>query len=146
MQFKLLLSVVVFLLLSITVDAAALDQLGTVSNDTLFVSRENVVVSALEHNEMLSASSSMVDAANADALGAWRGFLPRVSLGGYQMRSNDALYGFGFKLNQRRATPADMSTPPYGTTLNFPGITENNISQVKLLMPVFNGGMAVYGK
>ncbi|MBT3317300.1 TolC family protein [bacterium] len=146
MQFKLLLSVVVFLLLSITVDAAALDQLGTVSNDTLFVSRENVVVSALKHNEMLSASSSMVDAANADALGAWRGFLPRVSLGGYQMRSNDALYGFGFKLNQRRATPADMSTPPYGTTLNFPGITENNISQVKLLMPVFNGGMAVYGK
>ncbi len=146
MQFKLLLSVAVFLLLSVTVNAAALDQLGTVSNDTLFVSRDNVVVSALKHNEMLSASSSMVDAANADAFGAWRGFLPRVSLGGYQMRSNDALYGFGFKLNQRRATPADMSTPPYGTTLNFPGITENNIAQVKLLMPVFNGGMAVYGK
>lgn len=145
MQFKLLL-VAGILLLSITVNSAALDELGTVSNDTLFVSRDNVVVSALKHNEMLSASSSMVDAANADALGAWRGFLPRVSLGGYQMRTNDALYGFGFKLNQRRATPADMSTPPYGTTLNFPGVTENNIAQVKLLMPVFNGGMAIYGK
>jgi outer membrane protein len=152
MQFKLLIPLAVFLFLSITVTAAPLDQLGTVSDDTLFVSRDNVVVSALKHNEMLSASSSMVDAANADALGAWRGFLPRVSLGGYQMRSNDALYGFGFKLNQRRATPMDMMTPmsdPQGlgrNTLNFPGITENNISQVKLLQPIFNGGMAIYGK
>jgi len=34
MQFKLLLLVAVFLLLSVTVSAAALDQLGTVSHDT----------------------------------------------------------------------------------------------------------------
>ncbi len=133
----------------------ALDELGTVRNDTLYVSRDDVVRAAGAHNEMLKASGAMTDAAAADALGAWRGFLPRLSLGAYRMRTDDALYGFGFKLNQRIATQADFSAPPmegmpapapFGDALNYPGVSENNIMQVKLQQPVFNGGMALYGK
>jgi len=133
---------------------ATIGDLGSADNDTLFVERDAVIAAALAHNEMLKASSAMTDAADADALGAWRGYLPRVSLGAYQIRSNDALYGFGFKLNQRRATQMDFSAPmmagspppPQGDLLNDPGANENNIMQVKLQQPVFNGGMALYGK
>jgi len=129
--------------------------LGVIHNDTLVVTRDVVVASALANNEMLAASGAMTDAADADALGTWRGFLPRLSLGAYRIRSDDALYGFGFKLNQRRATQADFSAPPmagmpapapFGDALNYPGVNENNIMQVKLQQPVFNGGMALYGK
>ena len=134
---------------------ASLAELGVVHGDTLTVSRADVVRAALDRNEMLQASGAMTDAASAQALGAWTGFLPRLSLGAYQIRSTDALYGFGFKLNQRRATQADFSAPPmegmaapapFGDALNYPGPSENNILQVKLQQPVFNGGMAIYGK
>lgn len=135
--------------------AGALLERGVVRNDTLLVTRDDVVQAALASNEMLAASGAMRDAAGADALGAWRGFLPRLSLGAYRMRTDDALYGFGFKLNQRRATQADFSAPPmegmpapapFGDALNHPGVSENNIAQVKLQQPVFNGGMAIWGK
>jgi len=136
-------------------DEVAPADVGTVRNDTLLVTRGSVVQAALARNEMLQASGAMTDAAEAQALGAWTGFLPRLSLGAYQIRSTDALYGFGFKLNQRRATQADFSAPPmegmpapdpFGDALNHPGPSENNIMQVKLQQPVFNGGMALYGK
>ncbi|MDO9693382.1 MAG: TolC family protein [Candidatus Latescibacteria bacterium] len=123
-----------------------LEEIGVVHADTLFVDRELVIKAALRHNEMLAASGEMRAAADADALGAWRGFLPRVSLGAYRLRTDDALYGFGFKLNQRRATMADFAAPPAGNTLNEPGVGENNIMQVRLQQPVFNAGMALYGK
>lgn len=135
--------------------ATALEDVGVVRGDTLVVTRDGVVAAALARNEMLQASDAMTDAARADALGAWTGFLPRLSLGAYRIRSTDALYGFGFKLNQRRAAQADFSAPPvegmpapapFGDALNYPGPTENNIMQVKLQQPVFNGGMALYGK
>jgi outer membrane protein TolC len=123
-----------------------LDEIGVVRGDTLRVERDLVIAAALRHNEMLAASGEMRAAADADALGAWRGFLPRVSLGAYRLRTDDALYGFGFKLNQRRATMADFAAPPAGNTLNEPGIGENNIMQVRVQQPVFNAGMALYGK
>ncbi|NTV03454.1 TolC family protein, partial [bacterium] len=123
-----------------------LEELGVVRNDTLLVDRDLVIAAALRHNEMLAAGGEVRAAADAEALGAWRGFLPRVSLGAYRLRTDDALYGFGFKLNQRRATMADFAAPPAGNTLNEPGIGENNILQVRVQQPVFNAGMALYGK
>ncbi|MBK9304022.1 MAG: TolC family protein [bacterium] len=123
-----------------------LEELGVVRNDTLLVERDLVIAAALRHNEMLAAGGEVRAAADAEALGAWRGFLPRVSLGAYRLRTDDALYGFGFKLNQRRATMADFAAPPAGNTLNEPGIGENNILQVRVQQPVFNAGMALYGK
>ncbi len=122
------------------------EELGTVRNDTLLVTRERVVAAALRHNEMLAAAGAMADAASADALGAWRGLLPHVSVGAYRIRTNDPLYVFGFKLNQRNATMADMAAPPLGDAVNHPGIGENNITRVQIQQPVFNGGMALFGK
>lgn len=137
------------LLASLAGPAAAgtgLEELGVVRNDTLLVDRDLVIAAALRHNEMLAAGGEVRAAADAEALGAWRGFLPRVSLGAYRLRTDDALYGFGFKLNQRRATMADFAAPPAGNALNEPGIGENNILQVRVQQPVFNAGMALYGK
>jgi outer membrane protein TolC len=117
-------------------------ELGVVRNDTLVLDRQKVIDAALIHNEMLSASSAMNDAADGDALGAWRGFLPRASVGAYRIRSNDPLNSLAFSLNQRTFNPAVMGSP----AVNAPGNVESNITQLKLMQPIFNGGMALYGK
>ncbi len=118
------------------------EDLGTVRNDTLHVTLDKVRAAALAHNEMLAAGEAMVDAARGDALGAWRGFLPRVQAAEFFLRSDDALSSFGYKLQQRSVTQADFYPP----TLNDPGVAENNLTRLQLLQPIFNGGMALYGK
>ncbi|MHB8079312.1 MAG: TolC family protein [Candidatus Krumholzibacteriia bacterium] len=118
------------------------EDLGTVRNDTLLVSLDKVRAAALAHNEMLAAGEAMADAARGDALGAWRGFLPHVQAAEFFLRSDDALSSFGYKLQQRSVTQEDFYPP----TLNAPGVAENNITRLQLLQPVFNGGMALYGK
>lgn len=117
-------------------------RIGTIESDVLIVDRKRVIAAALEYNEMLAASGAMRDAADADALGAWRGFLPQVQLGEYFMRSDDALSSFGFKLQNRGITAMDFNP----ALLNNPGETNNFITRVQLLQPIFNGGMAIYGK
>lgn len=123
--------------------------LGVVRGDTLYVTREAVVGAALRRNEMLAAAGAMRDVAAAEALGAWRGFLPQVRLGEFYLRSDDALSAFGFKLQNRGVTPLDFGIAPTGfvsENINEPGETDNFITRVQLLQPVFNGGMGVYGK
>ena len=117
-------------------------QIGTVRNDTLFVTRDAVVAAALQRNEMLAASGAMRDAAGADALSAWKGFTPQIRLGEFFLRSDDALSSFGFKLQNRSVTAADFNP----MNLNNPGETNNFITRLQLLQPIFNGGMGLYGK
>ncbi len=117
-------------------------ELGSVHGDTLFVSLPRIITAALAHNEMLAASEAMQDAAAAEALGAWRGFLPRVQLAEYFFRSDDALSAFGFKLQNRQVTPADFNP----AVLNYPGETNNFVSRIMLMQPIFNGFMGIHGK
>ena len=117
-------------------------RIGTVRNDTLFVTRDAVVAAALQRNEMLAASGAMRDAAGADALSAWKGFTPQIRLGEFFLRSDDALSSFGFKLQNRSVTAADFNP----MNLNNPGETNNFITRLQLLQPIFNGGMGLYGK
>ena len=124
-------------------------RLGTIENGVLVVDRNLVVDAALEHNEMLAASGAMLDAADAEILGAMRGFLPQIQLGEYFMRSDDALNVFGFKLQNRGVTPMDFGITPTGFEsglINEPGEQNNFITRVQLLQPIFNGGMGIYGK
>ena len=124
-------------------------RLGVIENNVLVVDRSMVVEAALEHNEMLAASGAMRDAADADALGAMRGFLPQIQLGEYFMRSDDALNVFGFKLQNRGVTPLDFGITPTGFEshlINEPGELNNFITRIQLLQPIFNGGMGIYGK
>jgi outer membrane protein len=124
-------------------------RIGTIENERLVVDRVLVIEAALQHNEMLAASGSMRDAADADALGAWRGFLPQIQLGEYFMRSDDALTAFGFKLQNRGVTPLDFGITPTGFEshlINQPGEINNFITRIQLLQPIFNGGMGIYGK
>jgi len=123
-------------------DSTAALTIGDVRGDSLYVDRERIVAAALARNEMLAASGAMSEAAAADALGAWRGFLPQVQLGEFFLRSDDALSAFGFKLQNRGVTMADFSP----TVLNNPGETNNFITRAQLLQPIFNGGMGIYGK
>jgi outer membrane protein len=117
-------------------------RIGTVRGDTLFVTREQILAAAMQRNEMLAASGAMKDASDADALGAWRGFLPQVQLGEFFLRSDDALNSFGFKLQNRIVTQMDFNP----ALLNNPGATNNFITRLQLLQPIFNGGMGLYGK
>ena len=143
-----LVSALLALLLPLAAAAAdapadtTVQRLGQVRGDTLVVDREAVIALALERNEMLAASGAMRDAAAADALGAWRGFTPQVQLGEFFMRSDDALSSFGFKLQNRQVTMADFNP----VLLNDPGETNNFITRLQLLQPIFNGGMGIYGK
>lgn len=117
-------------------------QIGTVRNDTLFVDRDRVIAAALRRNEMLAASGAMRDAAAGAALGAWRGFLPQVQVAEFFLRSDDALSSFGFKLQNRVVTQADFDP----ALLNAPGETNNAITRLQVLQPLFNGGMGLFGK
>jgi outer membrane protein TolC len=117
-------------------------RLGRVAGDTLFVQRDSVITMALERNEMLAASGAMRDAAAAEAQGAWRAFLPQVQVGSYFLRSDDALSSFGFKLQNRSVSQADFFPP----SLNDPGETNNFITRLQLLQPIFNGGSGLGGK
>ncbi len=124
-------------------------RLGEVRGDTLFVAKDKVITAALDRNEMLAASAAMTDAAAAQALGAWRGFLPQIQLGEFFLRSDDALSAFGFKLMNRVATPLDFGFTDAGFVpglLNEPGETDNHITRLQLMQPLFNGGMGIYGK
>ncbi len=129
--------------------APAWERLGSVRGDTLFVERDKVIAAALIRNEMLAASGAMTDAAAAQALGAWRGFLPQIQLGEFYMRSDDALSSFGFKLQNRGVTPLDFGIAPTGfisENINEPGETDNHITRIQLMQPIFNGGMGWHGK
>jgi len=117
-------------------------RLGEVRGDTLFVQRDSVITLALERNEMLAASGAMMDAAAAQAQGAWRAFLPQVQVGSYFLRSDDALMSFGYKLQNRSVSQADFYPP----SLNDPGETNNFIMHLQLLQPIFNGGSGLGGK
>ncbi len=116
--------------------------LGTVRGDTLFVNRDQLVLAALARNEMLQASGALVAAADAQAAGAWSGFLPRISVNEFFLRSDDALQAFGFKLQNRAVVPQDFDP----SRLNYPGETNNWITSLRLQQPVFNGGMGWNGK
>lgn len=122
--------------------ARELARLGEIRGDTLLVSLPALVELALERNEMLQAGGAMVAAAEARATGAWSGILPRVSVSEFFLRSDDPLMSFGFKLNNRDAQPADFAPGP----LNDPGESNNWVTRLQLMQPIFNGGMAWYGK
>ncbi len=146
---RILLVLTALFLLPATVlaqEAASVDSswvhLGEVSQDTLYVTRTNVVALALRQNEMLAASGAMTEAAAADAQGAWRAFLPQVSINEFFLRSDDALMSFGYKLQNRTATQADFNP----VLLNNPGETNNFITRFQALMPIFNGGSGINGK
>ena len=117
-------------------------RLGRVHQDTLYVSRAQVIALALAQNEMLAASGAMTDAAAADAQGAWRAFLPQVRVSEFFLRSDDALSSFGFKLQNRSVTAADFN-PAF---LNEPGETNNFITRIQAMVPIFNGGSGINGK
>ena len=117
-------------------------QLGTIHGDTLYVDRDLLVTAALARNEMLRAGGAMADAADARAAGAWSGFLPRISVNEFFLRSDDALMAFGYKLQNRAVTGADF-IPDH---LNNPGETNNWITRFHLQQPIFNGGMGWNGK
>jgi len=117
-------------------------RMGEIRGDTLYVSRDKVIALALEQNEMLAASGAMSDAAAAEATGALRSFLPQIQLGSFFLRSDDALNSFGFKLQNRAVTPQDFNP----MVLNNPGETNQFVSRLQLLQPIFNGGMGINGK
>jgi outer membrane protein len=116
--------------------------IGIVRGDTLYVSRDKVVAATLANNEMLAASGAMLDAASAEAQGAWRAFLPQVQLGEFFLRSDDALNSFGYKLQQRTVTASDFNP----AMLNAPGETNHFVTRLQLLQPIYNGGSGLNGK
>ena len=117
-------------------------RLGEVRGDTLYVALDRLVTTALERNEMLLAGRAMVESAEADAAGAWSGFLPQISVSEMFLRSDDPLMAFGFKLNNRDARAEDFIPD----NLNAPGEVNNWVTTLQARLPIFNGGMSWYGK
>ncbi len=122
---------------------ASVDSLGSVRSDTLYVTLDKITHVALVQNEMLAASAAMTDVAKAEALTAWKGFLPRITLGEFFVRSDNALNSFAFKLNKRSVDPMNDFSPD---GINNPPIANQFNTQVMLMQPIFNGGMGFNGK
>lgn len=118
------------------------EAIGVQRGDTLRIDLEKVIAAARENNDMVAAAGAMADAAAGDALAAWGGFLPHVSAGEYFLRTDNALKRFGFRLNRRAVTEMDFAPD----LLNDPGPGEIYNTQLKVEQPLFNGGMAIYGK
>jgi outer membrane protein len=120
----------------------AIEAIGTVKGDTVFVTLDKVTEAALAHNEMLAASGAQASAARADAFGAWSALLPRLSAGEYILQSDDPLTVFGYKLSRRIVTAADFDP----MLLNDPLRQKVSVTRLAVQQPIFNGGMGIYGK
>jgi outer membrane protein TolC len=119
------------------------EEIGTIQGDTLFVALPKVTAAALKYNEQLAASKALTEAAQAEALGAWRGFLPQLEVDEFFLRTDDPLNNFAFKLNLRDVQGMSDFAPD---RLNNPETSGLYTTRLQLRQPLFNGGMSFSGK
>jgi outer membrane protein len=128
------------------------------ARDVTSLSVQQAIHYALTRNPMMQQSQAMMDQAEGAIQEASGNLLPQVDLSFGGMTTNNALNVFGMKLNQGHATFNDFgvqqffaeagptfdnlagasSTPP--DNLNHPGWHNNFQTNLKLTVPIYNGG------
>ncbi|WP_420575490.1 TolC family protein [Ekhidna sp.] len=112
-----------------------------VSQDTLLISRSQVLEQALERNHESRISDMETEMAAADFKRSNSLYLPQVSASYTGITTNNPLMAFGSKLNQEILTPADFNP----ALLNDPDNVENFATEILVLQPLLNLD-GVYGR
>lgn len=112
-----------------------------VSQDTLLISRSQVLERALERNHEARISDMETEMAAADFKQSNSLYLPQVSASYTGITTNNPLMAFGSKLNQEILTQADFNP----ALLNDPDNVENFATEILVLQPLLNLD-GVYGR
>lgn len=112
-----------------------------VSQDTLLISRSQVLEQALERNHEARISDMETEMAAADFKRSNSLYLPQVSASYTGITTNNPLMAFGSKLNQEILTQADFNP----ALLNDPDNVENFATEILVLQPLLNLD-GVYGR
>lgn len=102
--------------------------------DTLMISKEELVQRVLQNNLQSKIAEQQTAMAKGDLNQSKALFLPSVSATQTSMMTNNPLMAFGSKLNQERLTTADFDP----NRLNNPNRIENYSLEVQVLQPLLN--------
>lgn len=104
------------------------------SQDTLLISKDDLVQHVLQNNLQSKIAEQQTAMAEGDLNQSKALFLPSVSATQTSMMTNNPLMAFGSKLNQERLTAADFDPK----RLNDPDRIENYSVEVQVLQPLLN--------
>lgn len=106
----------------------------TYSQETISISKEEVVQKASEKNLQVLAAEASYQAAKADYRQSNALFLPNVNVSYTGIVTTNPLMAFGSKLNQEILTPADFNP----ALLNDPEQTQNFATVIEVKQPLVN--------
>lgn len=104
------------------------------SQDTLTISRPELIQKILDHNLQLKIADKKVEMARSDFSQSNALFLPSITASHTAMFTNNPLMAFGSKLNQEILTAADFDP----ALLNNPGRVDNYATEIQVLQPLLN--------
>lgn len=107
---------------------------GTTTDSTHVFSLEEALKLAEQNNHEIQKSMAEIKAARAENQQSNAAFLPGIELSNSITSSNDPLYAFGFKLQQRNLTMADFDP----AVVNYPGTVDHFNTQVLVEQPLIN--------
>jgi outer membrane protein len=122
------------LMLAVTVSSYAADSLP--------LTLEQAVETAIKNNPGLKAADAQVEAADAGVLKSASGFLPKVTMSETWSKTDNPLMVLGTKLNQEIVSPADFNP----AVINNPEPISNYNTRLSATQPVFNGGKEYLGR
>ncbi len=104
------------------------------SQDTLTISKQELVLKTLDNNLQLKIAQKQVEMARSDFRQSNALFLPTVTASHTAMFTNNPLMAFGSKLNQEILTAADFDP----ALLNNPDRVDNYATDIQILQPLLN--------
>ena len=107
---------------------------GVFSQETLSISKEEILQKASEKNLQLQAADASYQAAKADYRQSNALFLPNVNVSYTGIVTTNPLMAFGSKLNQEILTQADFNP----ALLNNPDQTQNFATVIEVKQPLIN--------
>lgn len=108
--------------------------IGVFSQETLSISKEEILQKASEKNLQLQAAEASYQAAKADYRQSNALFLPNVNVSYTGIVTTNPLMAFGSKLNQEILTQADFNP----ALLNNPDQTQNFATVIEVKQPLIN--------
>ncbi len=111
------------------------------SQDTLSISKKDILLQASEKNLKIKIANQDFKSAQADYRQSNSLFLPTISASHTAISTTNPLMAFGSKLNQGILTPADFNP----ALLNNPDQTQNFATKIEVLQPIINVD-GIYGR
>lgn len=119
----------------------ALSSIGSYGQDTLSISRTDLVQKLTDKNLQIKIAEKTYKSAKADYEQSNSLFLPNINVSYTGISTTNPLMAFGSKLNQEILTQADFNP----ALLNDPAITQNFATKFEIQQPLINVD-GIYGR